>query len=1017
MHFTPATWAALSRLLDEALERDAAARAEWLRRIATTHPDLAPLLRTLLAAHATSEAGDVLSRLPQLDAPAHDATEVTGLAVGSLVGPYRLTREIGSGGMAEVWLAERADGAFERELALKLPRLTCLRRDLAARFRHERDILARLEHPHIARFYDAGVSSDGLPYLAMEYVDGQPITTWCDACTLAITARLRLFAQVLDAVRFAHANLVIHRDLKPSNVLVTSGGQVRLLDFGIAKLLAAGQIAPESQLTQLAGRALTPDYASPEQIKGEALTTATDVYSLGVMLYELLTGQLPYRLKVRSAAQLEQAIVTADPARPSAVVSASTASARGSSQKQLTRMLGGDLERIVLKALAKEPAQRYGSVAELAEDLRRYQTGQTVHARPTSWSYRARKLAMRNRLAVGAATAISVALIAAAAVSFWQARLARQQAQIAHQQATRAEEVKDFVLSLFDAANVDRGGRRQTTAVDLLQGARDRLKVAPIADDATRIELLTTLGWAMHGLGELRGAESLLADAARLASTTSRDNDRIAAQALAAYGTVLVRRGELEIGATQLAAAEQRSRRVGDTSTLVMVLLAEADLRAKEGQYESAIRLAREPILMVERDPLTVDKADVIQAHEFLADFTREAFRPGALEIARAGMALARELYGDRATPTYAHMRRSYALALADAGDVAGGLAQLQEARRLQSELLGANHLQVARSHRHLANLFLMLGDPTSAEENVREALRIATMYSAGEPTMPLAAAKFVYGGVLADARRYDTALTESRDADAAYTAVYGADSEAARLARSGVGLALTGLGQLEQAQTVFDSLRARAFRSSREEAIFKERLGLLRSAQGKHTEALQLLRDAARFFAAAPSEWARALALAHLGGGLLAGGETKESLVTLQRARTILLKIQGNGSPDLAEISVDIARAQLALGHADEALTAAQEAAAFWLRFDPDNRYTGVALLWQARALTAADNAQKAADFTRRAGAILATSGLPSDRALLLHAQRELAARQSQRQVLPASSVNSRQLSELTEH
>jgi tetratricopeptide (TPR) repeat protein len=290
----------------------------------------------------------------------------------------------------------------------------------------------------------------------------------------------------------------------------------------------------------------------------------------------------------------------------------------------------------------------------------------------------------------------------------------------------------------------------------------------------------------------------------------------------------------------------------------------------------------------------------------------------------------------------------------------------------------------------------------------VREALRIADANGTGRPTYLLAPAKLDYAGVLAAARRDDAALAEWRDADAAYTSLYGADSERARLARSGVGLALTRLGRLEQAQAIFDSLRAQPFRSSREEAIFKERLALLRSAQGKHAEALQLLRDSAGFFAAAPSAWTRGLALAALGDALLAAGETQDALVTLERSRTMLLGIQRNGSPDLADISADIARAQLALGHASEALAAAQEAAAFWLRFDPKNRHTGVAQLWHARALVETGSASKASAIAKQAAEILGTSDLPPDRALLLEAQRELAAGQRQRAVLPASAANS---------
>ncbi|MBC8118627.1 MAG: serine/threonine protein kinase, partial [Burkholderiaceae bacterium] len=229
MQVSATTWNTLSKLLDEALDLEPAARGPWMEALDRTQPALAPSVRKLLAAHASSETVDVMARLPPLEAGSGAATRTTSLATGDRIGPYRLKREIGSGGMADVWLAERADGAFTRDVALKLPLISRLRRDLAQRFARERDILARLEHPHIARLYDAGVSEDGLPYLAMEYVDGQPITQFCDEHKLGIEARLTLFAQVLDAVQFAHASLVIHRDLKPSNIMVTSNGDARLL--------------------------------------------------------------------------------------------------------------------------------------------------------------------------------------------------------------------------------------------------------------------------------------------------------------------------------------------------------------------------------------------------------------------------------------------------------------------------------------------------------------------------------------------------------------------------------------------------------------------------------------------------------------------------------------------------------------------------------------------------------------------------------------------------------------------
>ncbi|MGE5338544.1 MAG: protein kinase domain-containing protein [Gemmatimonadota bacterium] len=495
MNVTASDWRSISQLLDEGLDLGPGERANWLKRLASTQPGLAPLVRELLEAHAARETADVLERLPQLDElpPAGDG----GLAPGERIGPYRLKRELGAGGMALVWLAERVDGAFTRDVALKLPQFSRLRRDLAARFARERDILARLEHPHIARLYDAGVSADGLPYLALEYVEGEPITAFCDRHALDLRGRLRLFAQVLDAVQYAHAHLVIHRDVKPSNVLVTKDGQVRLLDFGIARLLADDEGSSATQLTQLAGRALTPDYASPEQIRGESLTIASDIYSLGVLLFELLTGSKPYSLKLGSIAQLEQAILEAEPARPSAMaVSQTAAAARATTPRRLQRALAGDLDTIVLKALRKSPDLRYSTSAALADDLQRHLAGRAVLARPDSAWYRARKWLARHRFGAAAAAVAAFAVVGGSAVALWQAHLARQEAQLAQREALHAQTVQRFLLDIFRANSTDQADpqkARATTARELLDiGARraaDSLKDAP----AVQEEVLGTL--------------------------------------------------------------------------------------------------------------------------------------------------------------------------------------------------------------------------------------------------------------------------------------------------------------------------------------------------------------------------------------------------------------------------------------------------------------------------------------------------------------------------------------------
>jgi serine/threonine protein kinase/Tfp pilus assembly protein PilF len=407
----------MSRLLDEALPLDDAGRRRWLDTLPEEYQDLlAPLRQALLSEfHESPDGKNFATFLESADEQA-GRVEPTGLNPGERVGPYELIRLLGAGGMAEVWLAKRADGAFNREVALKLPSMTRVRRDLEERFARERDILASLEHPHIARLYDAGIDPHGLPYLSMEYVQGELLTDWCDAQRLDIRARLRLFLQVLEAVQYAHERHVIHRDLKPSNILVTKTGQVRLLDFGIATLLDNGEVAGKTPLTTVYGHALTPIYSSPELIRGDPVTAKSDIYSLGVVLFELLTGDRPYRLNAgASRAILEHAIAAAEVHKPSTQIVQQAWSVRGVTHEQLTRQLRGDVDRIVLKSLEKEPQVRYASAAAMADDVQRYLDGKPITAQPPRLSYRLGKFLRRNRLvvSVGAGAAILVLAMAA----------------------------------------------------------------------------------------------------------------------------------------------------------------------------------------------------------------------------------------------------------------------------------------------------------------------------------------------------------------------------------------------------------------------------------------------------------------------------------------------------------------------------------------------------------------------------------------------------------------------------
>jgi eukaryotic-like serine/threonine-protein kinase len=504
-HLPQAQWTLLRRLLDQALELPPAARSAWLAALPAEHATLRARLRALLS-HADAATGHapLLQTLPKVEtgdfAPWHPQAERSG----ELVGPYRLLRQLGEGGMASVWLAERVDWPEQRRVALKLPHGAWRRGGLVERFARERAILGSLEHAHIARLYDAGVTPAGQPYLALEYVDGERIDHWCDSHAQGVPERVALFLQVCEAVAHAHARLIVHRDIKPSNVLVDASGQVRLLDFGIAKLLE-GDSAAETALTRESGRALTPEYAAPEQIQGEPVGTATDTYSMGVLLYELLAGRHPYASEQTTLAARTQAALAADPARPS---DAAADPAR-------RRALRGDLDTIVLKALKKRPVERYASADALAADLRRYLRHEPVLARPDSKAYRVRKLLRRHRVAVGAGAAVAFALLVGATLAAWQAHEARLQRDAALRAQALAEHaervaVAESELSGFLLAEMSAGSDALAAQ---LERARRMFDAQYRNDPALRGRLLVHLGGLFNGRGDVARAQALWAEA------------------------------------------------------------------------------------------------------------------------------------------------------------------------------------------------------------------------------------------------------------------------------------------------------------------------------------------------------------------------------------------------------------------------------------------------------------------------------------------------------------------------
>ncbi len=507
-----ADWPLISRLLDEALALDDAQRGAWLEALPAEHAELRPVLERLLGRR--DEAAGFFEQLATDGSPAAEPQPIVDLPVGTEIGPYQLVRLLGRGGMGTVWLARRTDGGLDLPVAIKLPVLDTAGGPIGERLERERQILTALNHPNIARLYEAGVSSDGRPYLALEYVEGDTLLAYCEQRVLPARKRIELFLQVLRAVHYAHSSLVIHRDIKPPNIIVTAGGEVKLLDFGIAKLIDRKTLSSErTELTQVYGRLMTLSYASPEQVLGEPLTTATDVYSLGVILFELLTGTRPYRLKRGSAAELEEAIVTGTTLRPSNAVTATFATTAAASLSRWRRLLRGDLDTIVLKALERDPAQRYPSVDALAQDCERYLQGLPVLAQPHRPLYRFAKFVGRHRLALGAAAAVLVALIAGLGIALWQAR-------VAHEEARKQEAVQAFLTSLFDKntrLQPDAAQARAMTVRELLLDAGNRVEHAFDTTPAVKLELLNTVARLLREIDEYERSAVLAREAVAVA--------------------------------------------------------------------------------------------------------------------------------------------------------------------------------------------------------------------------------------------------------------------------------------------------------------------------------------------------------------------------------------------------------------------------------------------------------------------------------------------------------------------
>ena len=553
----PVRWRRLSALLDEALDLAAADRAAWLRALAAREPDLRPELEAMLADHASSERAGFLTGSA---GPARGGIDVDATLAGQTLGAYTLERPVGQGGMGSVWLAHRSDGRYTGDVAVKLLNVSLIGRAGGERFKREGSILARLVHPHIARLLDAGVTAAGQPYLVLEYVEGKRIDRFCDDGQLDVAARVRLFLDVLAAAAHSHAHLIVHRDIKPDNVLVAQDGAVKLLDFGIAKLLEESAPSEEAaQLTRQGERALTPEYAAPEQLLGEPVTTATDVYSLGVLLYLLLGGQHPSGSTTRSPAELVRTIVdTPAPRLSEAVASTRTlppdtladnATQRSATPQRLQRLLRGDLDNIVAKALKKSPTERYATVNAFAEDLRRHLAHEPVSARADTFWYRFAKFSRRHRVSVAAGALAVVAICAGLGVALWQANEARHQRDRALALLDRSNAVTDFFeFMLTDAGPPD----KPQTINSMLARSESLLRNEYAGNPAQQAAILlaqasyhVTVGDAAQAEPKLRRILTLLRDT---------DDSGIRAEAACLHGFAVSMLGDAAAGAREIEA-------------------------------------------------------------------------------------------------------------------------------------------------------------------------------------------------------------------------------------------------------------------------------------------------------------------------------------------------------------------------------------------------------------------------------------------------------------------------------
>jgi serine/threonine-protein kinase len=816
--FSKERWEQIDRLFAEALERPPDERTAFLRARCGNDVALYHEVVTLLESDAEAEAvlGESVTAFAAPLLPALEAELADGFAPGERVGPYRLQREIGRGGMGAVYLAERVDGQFDRRVALKVIKRGMDTDEILRRFRFERQILARLEHPHIARLYDAGVTDDGRPYLAMEYVDGQPLHRYCDARTLPVDERLRLFQTVCAAVQFAHQNLVIHRDLKPTNILVTEAPgsgpgqapQVKLLDFGIAKLLS--DEAAGAPLTRTGVRVLTPEYAAPEQRTDSVVTTAADVYALGVVLYELLTGRRPFGPEaspeavpeppsgaVTNAIERSRADGTTLTLTPETV-----SAARQTSTERLRRRLRGDLDVIVLKALRPEPERRYASAEAFLEDVKRHLAGLPVQARPDTLGYRLRKFVGRHTASVTAAVVVLALVLAFGAL--YTTRIT-QERNLAQQERDKAEEVAAFLESLFDASDPFLPERLDTLRIgDLLGHGLDKVQQELGAQPLVQAQMLNTIGRVYDQMGRPQDAEPLLRQALLLRQSHLSTGHADVASSLDQLSWVLHNTGQYEEAeslsrqalATRQEIYPEGHRHVAESMrVLAFILQAQSRLEEAEPLMRESLATYRH-LYESGQEEVAPELATTLSTLGILLwDQSKHA---EAESLLRESLALRRAVYGSE-HPSVAIGLNNLAYLLRDVGRHAEAETTVREALAINRGALGDEHPHVA-SNLTLLGSVLRNQDKHDEAEPVFEASIALTRQLRGDEHPSLPVALSTYAALLKAQEKYDEAERVQREALAIARKIHGDEHFATAINTTKLADILHARGQLSVA-------------------------------------------------------------------------------------------------------------------------------------------------------------------------------------------------------------------------